>query len=192
MPRKKIDGAESELLAAGLGLFARHGTERVNSNTIARQAGLGIGTFYRHFDDKHALLRQIELRTLAGLRGARLAAIREVSPTDSASQVRPAVEAAVLFADQHPEAYRVTFGRERAGAAKHGPIVSESSRPTAEALRKLQREGRWSNELDADLAARAYLSMEVGMLLWWLEDRSRAGVGGVVDTLVGLHPVGRG
>lgn len=192
MPRKKLDGAESELLAAGLSLFARHGTERVNSNTIARQAGLGIGTFYRHFDDKHALLRQIELRTLAGLRGARLAAIREVSPTDSASQVRPAVEAAVLFADQHPEAYRVTFGRERAGAAKHGPIVSESSRPTAEALRKLQREGRWSNELDADLAARAYLSMEVGMLLWWLEDRSRAGVGGVVDTLVGLHPVGRG
>lgn len=192
MPRKKLDGAESELLAAGLSLFARHGTERVNSNTIARQAGLGIGTFYRHFDDKHALLRQIELRTLAGLRGARLAAIREVSPTDSASQVRPAVEAAVLFADQHPEAYRVTFGRERAGVAKHGPIVSESSRPTAEALRKLQREGRWSNELDADLAARAYLSMEVGMLLWWLEDRSRAGVGGVVDTLVGLHPVGRG
>ena len=56
MPRTKLENAESRLLAAGLSLFARHGTERVNSNTIARRAHLGIGTFYTHFPDKHALL----------------------------------------------------------------------------------------------------------------------------------------
>jgi AcrR family transcriptional regulator len=187
MPRTKLENAESRLLTAGLSLFARHGTERVNSNRIARRARLGIGTFYAHFPDKHALLREIELRTLAGLREARLAAIRE-APSDPATQVRRAVHAAVVFAQAHPEAYRVTFGRERAGAAKHGPIVSESSRPTADALRNLQRAGLVSHDLDSDLAARAYLSMEVGTLLWWLEDQSRATPNGLIDTLSRLHP----
>ena len=190
MPRPKLENAESRLLAAGLSLFARHGIERVNSNTIARRARLGIGTFYNHFTDKHALLREIELRTLSGLRQARLRAIRQ-SNTDPTDQVRQAIQAAVLFAERHPEAYRVTFGRERAGAAKHGPIVSESSRPTAEALRGLQQAGRLPPELDVDLAARAYLSMEVGTLLWWLEDRSRASPAGLVDTLAHLHPAAR-
>lgn len=190
MPRPKLDHADSRLLAAGLSLFARHGTERVNSNRIARRARVGIGTFYRHFADKHALLREIEQRTLAGLRQERLAAIRQAG-TNPADQVRSAVQAAVHFAEQHPEAYRVTFGRERAGAAKHGPIVSESSRPTARALRELQRQGRVSDQLDADLAARAYLSMEVGMLLWWLEDPSRASAAGLVDTLTRMHPAAR-
>jgi AcrR family transcriptional regulator len=190
MPRPKLENAESRLLAAGLSLFARHGTERVNSNTIARRARLGIGTFYSHFTDKHALLREIELRTLSGLRQARLRAIGQ-SNTDLTDQVRRAIEAAVLFAERHPEAYRVTFGRERAGAAKHGPIVSESSRPTAEALRGLQQAGRLPPELDADLAARVYLSMEVGTLLWWLEDPSRASPAGLVDTLAHLHPAAR-
>jgi AcrR family transcriptional regulator len=190
MPRTQLDNAESRLLTAGLGLFAQHGSERVNSNTIARRARLGIGTFYRHFSDKHALLREIELRTLSGLRQARLRAIGEAS-TDPIDQVQRSVEAAVRFAEQHPEAYRVTFGRERAGAAKHGPIVSESSRPTAEALRGLQQAGRLPADLDPDLAARAYLSMEVGTLLWWLEDPSRASATTLVDTLARLHPAVR-
>jgi hypothetical protein len=82
----------------------------------------------------------------------------------------------------------VTFGRERAGAARHGPVVSESSRPTAEALRGLQKTGRISADLDPALAARAYLAMEVGMLLWWLEDPSRANTEALVDTLRKMHP----
>ena len=187
MARPRLQNAKSKLLAAGLGLFAKEGTERVNSNSIARQARMGIGTFYSHFADKYALLREIELRTLAGLRAARLAAIREVG-TDPTEQAEQSIDAAVHFAEQHPEAYRVTFGRERAGASRHGPIVSESARPLAGALRQLQSDGWLEAQVDVDLAARAYLSMEVGMLLWWLEDPSRATAAGLVDTLSRLHP----
>jgi AcrR family transcriptional regulator len=191
MPRTKLENAESRLLAAGLSLFAKHGTERVNSNTIARRARLGIGTFYSHFPDKHALLREIELRTLAGIREARLAAIGKAG-ADPIDQARSSIEAAVQFAERHPEAYRVTLGRERVGSARHGPIVSESSRPTAEALRQLQRRNQLAADLDVDLAARAYLSMEVGTLLWWLEDPSRASPAALVDTLARLHPLSKG
>lgn len=187
MPRTKIGDAEDRLLAAGLNLFARLGTERVNSNAIARRARLGIGTFYAHFSDKYALLRALQIRTLAGIRAARLAALAGAGP-DPFDQVRRSVDAVVGFAESHPEAYRVTFGRERAGASTHGPVVSESSKPTAAALAKLQRAGALEAALDVELAARAYLSMEVGTLLWWLEDPARSPRDSLVDTLTRLHP----
>ena len=189
MPRPKIEDARERLLEAGLPLFARLGTERVNSNAIAKRAQLGIGTFYAHFPDKYALLRELQARTLAGIRAARLEALRAAgSEAPPFEQVRSSIAAVLRFAMAHPEAYRVTFGRERAGAAAHGPVLSESTRPTAEALLRLKTAGRLDPALDCDLAARAYLSMEVGTLLWWLEDPSRAPVDGVIDTLARLHP----
>ncbi len=187
MSRPRLKEAESRLLAAGLDLFARRGTERVNSNSIARRADLGVGTFYAHFADKYALLREIELRTLAGLRAERLEALDRAGENPS-DQAHGSIAAAVHFAQQHPAAYRVTFGRERAGAARHGPVVSESARPLARAPRQLQSEGLVAVELDVELAARAYLSMEAGTLLWWLEDSSRATAVALVQTLSSLHP----
>ena len=187
MPRPKIEDAKDRLLSAGLSLFASRGTELVNSNAIAKRARLGIGTFYAHFADKHALLREIELRTLAGLRAVRLKAV-ERAGEDAAQQVRASVDAVARFALRHPEAYRVTFGRERAGARARGPVVSESSRPTSQALRRLQAAGRVDPSLDPDLAARAYLAMEVGTLLWWLENPARAERDRLVDTLARMHP----
>ena len=187
MPRPPIEDARDRLLSAALNLFARRGTERVNSNAIARRARLGIGTFYTHFPDKHALLREIQIRTVSGLRAARVDALRGagVRPVD---QVRASVGAAIDFASSHAEAYRVTFGRERAGAAAHGPVVTESSRPTAEALGRLQSAGRLDAALDVELAARAYSAMEVGTILWWLEDSNRAAREALADTLARMHP----
>lgn len=186
MPRPKLDDAESRLLAAGLSLFARDGTERVNTNAIARRAGVAVGTFYAHFPDKYALLREVQTRTLAGIRQARANALR--GATQPAQQVRRSIAATVDFAERHPEAYRVTFGRERSGSARHGPVVLESSRPTAAALRTLQSMGRVAADLEVDLAARAYLSMEAGTLLWWLDERVRPPKPALVDTLSRLHP----
>lgn len=188
MPRPKLEDAKPRLIASALSLFARLGNERVNSNAIARRAGVGIGTFYAHFEDKHALLQEIQLRTLTGLRDVRSAAVRRAGP-DHEVQVGAAIQAATEFARRHPEAYRVTLGRERALATKHRPIVSESTRPTANLLRRLQSEGEIDPELEVELAARAYQSAEVGMLLWWLEDPKRSGATGLVDTLLRLHPV---
>ena len=188
MPRQKIEDAKPRLLAAGLSLFAKLGTERVNSNAIARRAKVGIGTFYSYYEDKHALLQEIQIRTLTGLRDVRLAAVRRADPAPEA-QAAAAIVAAAEFARRHPEAYRVTLGRERAGATKHRPVVSESTRPTADVLRRLQAQGEIDPDLDVDLAARAYSATEVGMLLWWLEDATRSDPQDLVDTLLRLHPV---
>lgn len=187
MPRPRLDDAPDRLLAAGLALFARLGCERVNSNAIARAAGLGIGTFYLHYANKYALLRAIQLRTLDGLRAARQQALADAGP-DLDDQVRASVEAAVAFAAEHPEAYRVCFGRERTAPAHAGPVVSESTRGIAAALAAAQRARRVDPALDPELAARAYLSMEAGLLLWWLEDRRRAPTDRLIGTLVRAHP----
>jgi AcrR family transcriptional regulator len=188
MPRPAIEDARERLLSAGLHLFARRGAERVNSNVIAKRARLGVGTFYAHFSDKYALLREIQSRTLAGLRAARVEALRGAGAA-SADQVRAAARATVSFARTHPEAYRVTFGRERpAVAAGRGPVVSESVRPIEEGLRRLQSAGRIDPEASPALAARAYQAMETGTILWWLEDVQRAPEELLVETLARLHP----
>lgn len=187
MPRPRLEDAPTRLLAAGLALFARQGCERVNTNAIAQAAGLGIGTFYLHFANKYALLRALQLRTLDGLRAARQAAIAAAGP-ELEEQVRASVEAAVRFAAAHPEAYRVSFGRERTAPAHAGPVVSESTRGIASALASAQRAGLVDPTLDSELAARAYLAMESGMLLWWLEDPRRAEMNRLVGTLVRAHP----
>ena len=187
MPRPAIEDAADRLLAAGLQLFARRGVERVNTNAIARRAQLGIGTFYGHFADKYALLREIQLRSLAGLQSARAAAARAAG-SDPYEQVDAVAAAAVDFAAAHPAAYRVTFGRERASAGPGGPVVSDSARPIARSLASLQAEGLVARDLDVELAARAYLAMETGTLLWWLEDPARASREAIVATLARLHP----
>ena len=188
MARPAIEDARDRLLAAGLHLFARRGTERVNSNAIANRARLAVGTFYKHFPNKHALLREIQARTLAGIHGARVASLRGAGAAPAA-QVRAAARAVVEFAHDHPEAYRVTFGRERpAVAPAAGPVVTESSRPIAEALGRLRDAGRLDPAADPELAARAYQAMETGTILWWLEDPTRAEIDALVETLAGMHP----
>ena len=188
MARPKIEDARPRLLSAGLSLFARLGSERVNTNAIARAARVGIGTFYTHFPDKYALLREIQARTLAGIQQARGAAVATAGP-DPEIQAYHAVRAVVHFAERHPEAYRVTLGRERVGGVRTRSALGESTRATAEALRRLQISDRLDPDLDVDLAARAYASMEAGTLLWWLEAPERTPAADLVDTLARLHPV---
>ena len=53
--RRSPKQARAALIRAAAIQFARNGFDAVNSNQIAREAGVGVGTFYRHFHDKSAL-----------------------------------------------------------------------------------------------------------------------------------------
>src|SRR5271169_299401 len=55
------------LLAAAAAAFAEHGADDVSLEEIARRAGVGIGTLYRHFPNRRDLLEAVYLDQVRGL-----------------------------------------------------------------------------------------------------------------------------
>src|SRR5262250_726414 len=49
----------ARLLEAASGAFVEHGADDVSLEEIARRAGVGIGTLYRHFPTRQALLEAV-------------------------------------------------------------------------------------------------------------------------------------
>lgn len=71
------------LLAAAAAAFAEHGADDVSLEEIARRAGVGIGTLYRHFPARQALLEAVYKDQVDGLEvlAGKLAAAE--SPADA-------------------------------------------------------------------------------------------------------------
>jgi AcrR family transcriptional regulator len=55
------------LIAAATAAFAEHGADDVSLEEIARRAGVGIGTLYRHFPARQALLEAVYKEQVDGL-----------------------------------------------------------------------------------------------------------------------------
>ncbi len=55
------------LLAAAAAAFAEHGADDVSLEEIARRAGVGIGTLYRHFPARQSLLEAVYKDQVDGL-----------------------------------------------------------------------------------------------------------------------------
>ncbi len=68
-----------KLLTAAAEAFAEHGTDDVSLEEIARRAGVGIGTLYRHFPTRHALLEAVYRDQVEALR-ARADELLETKP----------------------------------------------------------------------------------------------------------------
>jgi AcrR family transcriptional regulator len=56
------------LVSAAAEAFAEHGADDVSLEEIARRAGVGIGTLYRHFPTRRDLLEAVYLDQVRGLR----------------------------------------------------------------------------------------------------------------------------
>lgn len=185
------------LLDAATRCFVEAGFEGVNSNQIAREAGVGVGTFYNHFRDKLEIHQAVVLDTLEGLRGR--IAHSAGRPEDGVErQVRQLVEAVVGFAEQNAARFRVAFGPECHPGRVHRSTrgdrpaprahVGYSTRATQRRLASLQAQGAVDGMLDPVVASRAFVAMQNDVVCWWLEDPSRASRKAVIETLVRLHP----
>ncbi|MFA1542384.1 TetR/AcrR family transcriptional regulator [Actinomadura monticuli] len=75
------------IVTSALELFAERGPG-VSMEEIAREAGLGVGTLYRHFPDRRALVEEIATSALLGLEAEiRLLTAKDVSRWDVLTQV---------------------------------------------------------------------------------------------------------
>ncbi|HYK70288.1 MAG TPA: helix-turn-helix domain-containing protein [Streptosporangiaceae bacterium] len=68
-PPKRADARRNyeRLLSAATAAFAEHGADDVSLEEIARRAGVGIGTLYRHFPARQALLEAVYRDQVDGL-----------------------------------------------------------------------------------------------------------------------------
>ena len=68
-PPKRADARRNyeRLLTAAAAAFAEHGADDVSLEEIARRAGVGIGTLYRHFAARQALLEAVYRDQVDGL-----------------------------------------------------------------------------------------------------------------------------
>src|SRR6266702_3437058 len=83
----------ARLLTAAATVFTEHGADDASLEEIARRAGVGIGTLYRHFPTRQALLEAVYRDQVEALR-ARAEELREAeSPGDAfAEWLRATVE----------------------------------------------------------------------------------------------------
>jgi AcrR family transcriptional regulator len=72
-----------KLLSAAATAFAEHGADDVSLEEIARRAGVGIGTLYRHFPTRQALLEGVYRDQVEAMR-ARADELLAVVPPDEA------------------------------------------------------------------------------------------------------------
>ena len=167
------------MLAAGERLLALDGFDAVNSNQIARDAGVGIGTFYRHFEDKAALANALMLQAWEEL-GASMPGPEIHDPRQVAEA---ATRGVVEYATRHPDRFRVAFGSTRRSN------LALSVRPIERSLRQHAERGGALAELEPRVAARAWWAMISSTLVWWLEERERPPEPVLVATLTQLHPL---
>ena len=179
--RRNPGQVRSDLLEAAAKLIARQGLGATNSNEIAREAGVGVGSFYRHFRDKGDLFESLQREMTHAMRDRTRSAAATAKSVEG--QVRALVEASVKLAEERPEAFRVL-------ASTAGPRspVRLSRKPVEKRLAEMRAGGLLDSSMDPVVAAKGFEVMQEGVLAWWLEDPRRAKRASVIETLVRLHP----
>jgi AcrR family transcriptional regulator len=169
-------------------MLASRGLGQVNTNSIARAAGVGVGTFYAHFEDKFSLYRELMALGLAGLQEALARASHAARDESIENQVRASVTVFVDFARASPALYRVIFagGESLARGGRAG--VGFSSRAMENRLLELQQKGELNASVDVAVAARVFNAGQGQILLWWLDAPDPPPRRQLIETLVRMHP----
>jgi AcrR family transcriptional regulator len=177
------------LIASATERFAAQGLHATTTVDIARGAGVAAGTFYLHFEDKHALFREIALDAFEQLR-ERLARARRLAGRDPVVALRARAEEMLAFAAENRPLIGILFGRAHAAAEVAEDIVDFLVQDIEAGLRRRIAAGE-SDPVDPVITAQGLAALWVRVIRWWAEDPNRAPRERVVDTLVALHPFSR-
>ena len=164
------------LLAAAMQAFAVEG-EEVALESVAARAGVGIGTLYRHFPNRDALVvaaYQNEVDELCAAAADLLASV-------------PADEALRAWADRFADyiATKRAMGNAlRSAAASDSPLFANTREQILGALRLLLTAGVGDGTLRADVAPSDVIRVING--IWYLPDGPewRDSVGRMLDLVI--------
>jgi len=173
------------LLVSARRLFASRGLNKVTSHDIARGAGVASGTFYLHFADKQELFRELVYELLEGLQ-ARLEQATSDSD-DARTTIIAHTEALVSLGEEHSDLISMVFGRGHSHGELECEVLDYLATVGTRMLEKRIAEGMVSSTLNPDIVSQALSGMFVRVLVWWIEDPSRASREAILQTLIDLQ-----
>ncbi len=137
-------------------LFVERGYDATRPQDIAREAGLGHGTFYLHYPDKRACFlsfvedARIELDDHVRARGLPDADLRE--------RIAVTLAAIYEYADRHPGVLRAALADERmidADGVEARPLLMQWGVEWAQMVRREASNGAACSSYDADIIGQA-------------------------------------
>ncbi len=172
----------SELVNAAQRVLAAKGYHGAKVADIAREAGVGVGTFYLYYPTKEAVFHELVEEATSQL----LTQMQEASAQeeDPASISRRRIEVFFLFAAQNRDLFRIIFGHD---ASFNDVVRSAQEMFAANIVQNIQggidagifRKGH------AQIWAQALVGMCIHAVSWWVEhdEVSAAEVAGQVAEL---------
>jgi AcrR family transcriptional regulator len=144
------------LIEAALAAFAEHGADDASLDEIARRAGVGIGTLYRHFPTRQALLEAVYRSHVEALcvRAQDFSAAAEgASATDALARW---LEALVAFAATKRN---LTISMMSSLGGQNSEVVSSCSTMIREAVVPLLARAQQAGEIRPDVDVMDLLKM---------------------------------
>lgn len=159
---RRKEESRRKILEAARHLFVGRGYHHTRPQDIAREAGVGHGTFYLHFPDKKACFLAFVEEARDEVTQASLERIGGV--TDLPGQIRGIFEAIFDYGASHPGVLNaaLTDAGLLATSADETPpptVLEQWGDVWAERIKTHQAEGTVSKDVDADLAGQAIVGM---------------------------------
>lgn len=103
MAKQKTGDKLGDIRRATIAEVVECGSSAASVNTIAKRAGLAVGTVYRYYDSKDHLLRAAYLAIKAELHNAMVEAVANVA--GSKPRIRALWFAVLNYAHEHPQSF---------------------------------------------------------------------------------------
>jgi AcrR family transcriptional regulator len=154
-----------ELVAAATRVLAEKGLSAKIAD-IAREADVGVGTFYLHFDTKEALYDALVEDAAARLQAAVDAGREGID--DPVGQTRAGIAALCRFAAGHREVFKLVFGP---GSSRRDVVRRAQARFAADIEGNIRAgiERGLFGAVEPAVAAQALVGMSTQLLAWWTE-----------------------
>ncbi|HVN86002.1 MAG TPA: TetR/AcrR family transcriptional regulator [Candidatus Binatia bacterium] len=155
-----------DLLMAAQRILARAGYHNAKVADIAREADVGVGTFYLYYPTKEALFTELVEET-ARIFKRELDALIVTTP-DPSDRARASIEMFLRLARDHRELFRIVFGH---GAEFHDVVRRTQARFVAD-VRAVLQQGMASGVFRRnrpEVLAPALIGLSDRVLSWWIE-----------------------
>ncbi len=172
-----------DLVAAAQQVLAARGYHGAKVADIAREAGVGVGTFYLYYPTKEAVFLELVEVAASQLRSQMLEATAQGNGPADISRKR--IQVFFHFAAEHRDLFRIVFGHD---ASFHDVVRRAQEMFVADIVQNIRGgidAGVFRNG-DAEIWAQAMVGMCIQAVSWWVEheDVNPSEVAGQIADLV--------